>query len=207
MRLYEFSESLLDTPSHHIVIGLSGVPGAGKTTIIQQLITDCLDEAGYVRSLTTRPRRSDDRGDEYEYITEVEFSLLEEQGAVTWKVGAHGKFYGNTYEQFFEAMRYFRFSLIAITPETILKICGIIPRPRLRLFHLVAPNQDEQTRRLAERGECQTAIEHRVITSRTWERQVESLADPQTCPIIFISQGTVRDMYMEFISSLDLPTR
>lgn len=205
MKLREFSEALLDTPSSHRVIGISGVSGAGKTTIIQQLIADMDGQAGYVRSFTTRQQRPDDRPEEYEYITEAEFSVMEGSGEITWKVGAHGNFYGNSFKQFHNAVRSFRYSLIAITPETILKVNGIIPKTRLRLFHLVAPSEDEQRRRMEMRKECERTIEHRILTSRTWEREVECIADPQACPITFIGQGSIRDMYMEFLNSLDIP--
>ena len=202
MNLRDFESAVLETLSSHIIIGVSGVPGAGKTTLINIFIEDFDGEAGMVQSLTTRKPRVGD-GNEYAHVTARQFKKMEKRGGeITWKVEAHGEFYGNNFQQFLDALERYRFSLIAITPATIPLIDRIFSdTTRLRLAHIFGPDKAEQVRRLKERGESDQSIAERLKTSRGWDRQVEKLIT-EDVPIIAVYQGKKQDMYMQLLNSL-----
>ena len=205
MNLRDFKSAVLEIPSIHIIIGVSGVPGSGKTTLFNSFIKGFNGEAGMVQSLTTRKPREGD-GNEYAHVTTKQFKKMEVLDEITWKVEAHGEFYGNNFQQFLDALVRYRYSLIAITPETIPLIDRMFSdTTRLRLFHLFGPDETEQVRRLKERGESDQSIKKRLETSQDWDRRVGRLIN-ENVPIIPIQQGKKRDMYMQLLNPLQLPT-
>jgi guanylate kinase len=76
---------------------ISGPSGAGKTTIVEEILKKDSGLSGSV-SATTRPPRADEvEGEAYFFVTDDEFARLKQGKLVEW-AEVHGHFYGTPRE-------------------------------------------------------------------------------------------------------------
>lgn len=102
------------------MIIISGVQGVGKTTLINLLLQKRPILQLSVSS-TTRPKRIEEVGGEYDFISLEEFNLKKEQGYFIEDVQVHGHSYG-TPKKYFTINRVFNVTASSI--ENFKKLIG-----------------------------------------------------------------------------------
>lgn len=75
-------------------IFIAGPSGVGKNAVIRRLLESSSD-LEKLKTTTSRPRRSDDTGNEYFFVREEEFEQMIERGEVSEWAQIHGAYYGS----------------------------------------------------------------------------------------------------------------
>jgi guanylate kinase len=93
---------------------VSAPAGAGKTTLVKQLVS-IFPNVVQAPSLTTRPRRATEiDGKDYHFVSEKEFLKREAEGQLLEHVELHGNLYGTSREEVERVRRSGRHAILVI---------------------------------------------------------------------------------------------
>jgi len=147
---------------------LSGPAGAGKTTIVKQLLAAAPVALEMSVSATTRsPRPAEVNGKDYYFLTRDEFERRRAAGEfIEWaEVHRSGHFYGTLASEIERIQQARQWVLLEIDVEGALKVMEMYPAA-LSIF-LETPSLEEYERRLRGRGtETEEVIQRRLRTAR-----------------------------------------
>jgi guanylate kinase len=87
------------------LIVVSGPSGAGKTTVLNRVLSELLDIRFSVSHTTRIPRSGEQDGVEYHFVTRREFERLISEGAFLEWAEVHGELYGTARSEYDRAMR------------------------------------------------------------------------------------------------------
>jgi guanylate kinase len=94
-----WNKDLVQQWPHGQLFIISAPAGAGKTTLVKQLVT-AFPNVIQEPSLTTRPRRDDEiEGKDYHFVSKDEFLQKEAKGELLEHVELHGYLYGTSREE------------------------------------------------------------------------------------------------------------
>ncbi len=147
---------------------LSGPAGAGKTTIVKQLLSDCPVPLEMAVSATTRPPRPNEvNGRDYYFLTREEF--LQKQAAqefVEWaEVHKSGYLYGTLKSEIARIQQQHKWVLLEIDVEGALKVMSLCPEAMSIFLQTASIGVYEN--RLRDRGtETEEVIQRRLRTAR-----------------------------------------
>lgn len=87
-----------------IIVSITGVSGAGKTTLAREVLAR-MENASMVESVTTRLRRPSDIKGEYRYVSLELFGRLEKMNSFLWTAEHVGTRYGTIGESIFRFLK------------------------------------------------------------------------------------------------------
>lgn len=150
------------------VLILSGPAGAGKTTIVKQLLAQAPAPLELSVSATTRPPRVNEvDGRDYYFLSIEEFQRRRERGEFIECAEVHrsGHWYGTLKSEVERIAGQGKWVLLEIDVEGALNVMRLYPAA-LSVF-LQTPSQEEYEQRLRSRGtETEEVIQRRLRTAR-----------------------------------------
>lgn len=145
-----------------ILVVISGFSGAGKGTLMKQLMSSYGDEYGLSVSATTRsPRVGETNGKDYFFLTKEAFEKMIADGDLIEYAQYVGNYYGTPKKYVFDQLEAGKNVILEIEIQGALKVKKQFPDTRL-LF-ISAPSAAELQNRLVGRGtETAEVIEKRL---------------------------------------------
>jgi guanylate kinase len=129
---------------------VSGPSGAGKGTLVKQLLGRVPDVWVSVSVTTRPPRPGEEEGREYFFLTNEEFDgLLERDGVLEW-AQVHGNRYGTPKAEVEERVAQGKQVILEIDPQGAMQVKEL--QPDSVLVFVTAPSMEELRRRLEARG-------------------------------------------------------
>ncbi len=160
--------------SKGILVVISGFSGAGKGTLMKQLMATYGEEYGLSISATTRaPRVGETDGKEYFFISRDAFEKMIENGELIEYAQYVGNYYGTPKKYVFDQLEAGKNVILEIEIQGALKVKKQFPDTRL-LF-VTAPSAKELRDRLVGRGtESPEVITQRLCRAIEESEGIES---------------------------------
>lgn len=144
-----------------ILVVVSGFSGAGKGTLMKELLRRYDNYALSVSATTRNPREGEEHGREYFFLTDGEFEKLIEEDQLIEYARYVNHYYGTPKEYVLEQMEAGKDVILEIEIQGALKVKEKFP-DTLLLF-VTPPSAEELRRRLINRGtETMEVIEARL---------------------------------------------
>ncbi len=144
---------------------ISGPSGAGKGTLLAQVLRQRPDLGLTVSATTRDPRPGEVDGVSYHFIGEGEFSRLVDEGAFLEWANVHGHRYGTLRSEVDERLSRGSSVVLEIDPQGALNVRRIYPGAVL--VFIEPPSMEVLARRLRSRGtEDEASIELRLSNAR-----------------------------------------
>ena len=186
-----------------ILIVVSGFSGAGKGTLMKQLVHSYDNYALSVSMTTRKPRPGEEEGREYFFVTRQEFERQIEEGGLIEHASYCGNYYGTPREYVRRQLEKGKDVILEIEIQGALKIKEKFPTALL-LF-VMPPNAAELKKRLEGRGtETPEVIEKRL------ERASEEAEGIENYDYIVINdrlEECVEDMHGLILAAHRTPER
>ena len=169
------------------IITFTGASGAGKSTVVKELLKDT-EHFRIIPSYTTRAPRDSDLPSEYQRIGKIRFLWNKWLDNFIWDIKYAGNFYGTRYDSIDQSFWELFSSLMILVPETIPKLVAYTGREPVLSFYLRGSSEEMLRSRMQKRGDAPANIERRLQECRTWDAEAER----STIPYYFIdTTGTV----------------
>ena len=183
------------------IVSFTGPSGAGKTSIIKELLRSN-PSWRLVASYTTRGPRDSDLFGEYRCnVHEEEFSDPRKNSKFAWTVSMHGNSYGHLRGSIKSALMgtYPPMWMLTLTPDLVLEFLKLSGGRALPIF-VLPPEEDILRQRLSKRGESEEAIVKRIQDCREWTRD----AWASDLPYVFIeNNGTIEETARQALKILE----
>jgi guanylate kinase len=148
---------------------VSGPSGAGKGTLVKELVRRVPDVWVSVSATTRRARPAEREGRDYLFVSDAEFdALVRGNGLLEWAV-VHGDRYGTPRAAVEHEIRKGKQVILEIDPQGAFQVRDLMPDSVL-LF-ILPPSIAELARRLKGRGS--ETDEQVAVRMRTAERELE----------------------------------
>ncbi len=183
----------MSTPSPLRVVVLSGPSGAGKTTIVGELLAKSPVPLSLSISATTRPPRPGEiDGDHYHFLSPEEFQRRREAGEFLECAEVHksGYWYGTLQSEIQRIHAQGSWVLLEIDVEGALRVME--PYPQAISIFLQTPSMSEYEQRLRSRGsESKEVLQRRL---RTAENELRFAASYRYCVVNDQLERAVREI-------------
>lgn len=147
---------------------MSGPSGAGKGTLVKELLHRVPDVWVSVSAATRGPRPGEVDGEHYFFVTPDEFERLAETGGLLEWAEVHGNRYGTPKERVEEKIREGKQVVLEIDPQGAFQVRDLADDSVL--VFIMPPSTEELARRLAKRGS--ETKEQVAVRMRTAEREL-----------------------------------
>ncbi|MBR5932261.1 MAG: guanylate kinase [Lachnospiraceae bacterium] len=152
-----------------VLVVVSGLSGAGKGTICKRLLEKYPDYVLSVSATSRKPRKGEENGREYFFITKEEFEEMIRDGKLLEYARYVENYYGTPREWVEQQLESGKNIILEIELQGAFQVREKIPDAVL--IFILPPDMDELKRRLINRGtETMEEIEKRL------ERAVEEMA-------------------------------
>jgi len=151
---------------------VAGPSGAGKGTLISELLRRYPTAWLSVSATTRKPRRDETEGVQYHFITESEFRRMIDGGDFLEWAEVHGNRYGTLRSEVERRLAEGRDVVLEIDPQGAFQVKELMPEAVL--VFIIAPSMDELERRIRGRGaETDEQVRTRLETA---ERELRLVA-------------------------------
>lgn len=148
---------------------VSGPSGAGKGTLVKELLRRVPDIWVSVSVTTRAPRPGEVEGKDYFFVSSAQFdALLEQDGLLEW-AEVHGNRYGTPRGAVEERIRQGCQVILEIDPQGAFQVRDLAPDSVL--VFIMPPSTEELIRRLNQRGS--ETSEQVAVRMKTAERELE----------------------------------
>lgn len=164
------------TPAHETTAGtlfiVAAPSGAGKTTLVRQLMAQDPAIRHSVSYTTRAPRAAERDGHDYHFIDIQTFLAMRERGDFLEWAEVHGNFYGTSRTWLLDEMRAGRDTLLEIDWQGAQQVRALMP-DAVGIF-ILPPSIAELERRLRARGQdSEDVIQRRVAAALGEMRHVD----------------------------------
>lgn len=135
---------------HGILVVVSGFSGAGKGTLMKELLKRYDNYALSISATTRNPREGEEDGREYFFVTEERFKDMMEKDELIEYAQYVNHYYGTPKEYVLNQMRMGKDVILEIEIQGALKVKECFPAAIL--VFVMPPNGEELKRRLIGRG-------------------------------------------------------
>jgi guanylate kinase len=144
---------------------ISGPSGAGKGTLVRELLGRVADAWVSISVTTRNPRQAEVEGRHYFFASDAEFDrLIESDGLLEWAV-VHGNRYGTPREAVESQVACGKQVILEIDPQGAFQVKSLVADSVL--VFVMPPSWEELQRRLEDRGsETKTQVETRLVTAK-----------------------------------------
>ncbi len=144
---------------------VSGPSGAGKGTLVRELLRR-VDDAWVSVSVATRaPRRGEVEGRHYFFVSDPQFDRLREEGGLLEWAEVHGNRYGTPRAAVEAQVAAGKQVILEIDPQGAFQVKSLVEDSVL--IFVMPPSWEELQRRLRGRGsESKTQVETRLETAK-----------------------------------------
>lgn len=146
---------------NHRIFVISGQSGAGKTSIVQNIIEKNNIFYRCISSTTREKRINEVDGIDYNFISTKEFQDLEKKGEFLEFSEIYGNKYGVHKKQIQIAYEKNKYPIVVINGNGYITMKKMYPKSTIGIFILV-PSKEFLYQRLKLRGENVSNIEHRM---------------------------------------------
>ena len=152
---------------------MSGPSGAGKGTLVKEIVRTVAD-AWVSVSVTTRPPRAGEvHGQHYWFVSDAEFDgLVHDAGLLEW-AEVHGNRYGTPRAAVQEAIEEGRQVILEIDPQGAFQVKNLV-EPSVLIF-IMPPSPEELERRLQGRGS--ETPEQMAVRMQTAQRELSLVGE------------------------------
>lgn len=160
------------------IFTISGASGVGKSSIIQAQLDRLCELVKLITSTATRPARVADLKGEYEYVDDLEFSILETRRELLWTVNVGPYRYGTKISKVDECFQNIkRVGLMILTPDIVPYLkkyvfgkYGLKYGPfAVYSFYILSPTKKILRQRLRQRGENKNDIDWKLKQTE-WDK-------------------------------------
>jgi guanylate kinase len=144
---------------------ISGPSGAGKGTLVKELVTRVPDLWVSVSVTTRAPRPGEVEGQHYFFTSADEFHHLADTGGLLEWAEVHGNCYGTPRAAVEAKVAEGRQVILEIDPQGAFQVKSLLPESVL--VFIMPPSWEELERRLEKRGsETKAQVERRLVTAK-----------------------------------------
>ncbi len=129
---------------------VSGPSGAGKGTLVKEMLGRVPDVWVSISVTTRRPRPGEEDGREYFFLTDEEFDALLASGGLLEWAEVHGNRYGTPRAEVERRVAQGKQVILEIDPQGAMQVKDL--EPDSVLVFVTAPSMEELRRRLEARG-------------------------------------------------------
>lgn len=148
---------------------VSGPSGAGKGTLVKEVLHRVPDVWVSVSMTTRAPRPGEQDGEHYYFVAPEEFErLVSQNGLLEW-AEVHGNRYGTPRAQVEARVREGKQVILEIDPQGAFQVRDLVAESIL--VFIMPPSPEELVRRLTERGS--ETEEQVAVRMKTAERELE----------------------------------
>jgi guanylate kinase len=137
-------------PSHPLLIVISGTPGAGKDTLIQQMKARGCPFHFVITATDRAPRPGEVHGRDYFFLTTEEFLQMEQAGELLEHAVVYGQHKGVPKQQVRQALDSGQDVVMRVDVQGAATVRRIAPKAIL--IFLTAASEEELAHRLCQRG-------------------------------------------------------
>lgn len=188
-----------------MILTISGASGVGKSTLIARLIAET-PKSGYLRSTTSRAPRAGEHPDEYEFVTDEEFSHLADSGAFAWKTDVTQKRYGTREQYVLDALKNDTWHFAALDLSGVRALQATARKLGLvsavRSVYILSPQAETLRRRMRKRGDSDAQVESRLIACADWDTEALHTTDIR---LEFTRDHDLLDEKLNFVRSRMCP--
>jgi guanylate kinase len=144
---------------------ISGPSGAGKGTLVRELLGSVLDAWVSVSVTTRTPRPGEVEGQHYFFVSDEEFDRLEADGGLLEWAQVHGNRYGTPRAAVETQVGAGKQVILEIDPQGAFQVKSLVQNSVL--VFVMPPSWEELQRRLTRRGsETKAQVETRLVTAK-----------------------------------------
>lgn len=176
---------------HGMLVVVSGFSGAGKGTLMKELLKRYDNYALSISATTRKPRTGESDGREYFFVTEEKFKDMIEKDALIEYAQYVNHYYGTPREYVLNQMEKGKDVILEIEIQGALKVKQSFPEAIL--VFVMPPNAEELKRRLVGRG-----TESLDVINARLRRAVEEAVDMDQYDYILINdeiEACVEEMH------------
>lgn len=154
---------------------ITAISGAGKTSLMNNLLEEMPDLVRFIRADTSRPREKRDSNLDYRFVSQEQFEEKFGNCEYLYRKDQQGYSYAVRVEDVRTMIEdHEHIYTRSVTPD-ILHLFELCAPGRIHFIHLNSPGNAELRRRMKARGDSLASIERKLRDEHDWDHQAAQL--------------------------------